>query len=412
MKIAVVGAGISGLGASIIVGTKHEVHLYESESRLGGHAHTVDLQTAVGPVSADVGFLVYNELNYPQLTAFFKYLGVDTVNSDMSLSIQSAGGFEWAGNNINSVFGQRSNLFRPSFYSMLWDILRFHREAKNNLELSRRHAWSLGELLRERKFSLNFSDNYLLPMGAAIWSTPEDKMLEYPADTFLQFFINHKLLQVAGRPQWKTVKGGSRHYVEKAKQKIAHLHLGEAVLAVENLGSEVLLSTKLGSEKFDKVILATHAPTSLSLLKNPKGAERELLNAFQVEKNRSSLHQDKALMPRRKRCWASWNAFASKQGPAVLTYFLNQLQPLGTEDHYFLTLNPNRKISGELANFSYDHPRFTREAIRMQRALKSIQGISNIYYAGAWTGYGFHEDGLSSAVRVGELLDCGAPWIV
>ena len=174
----------------------------------------------------------------------------------------------------------------------------------------------------------------------------------------------------------------------------------------------MLLSTKLGSEKFDKVILATHAPTSLSLLKNPKGVERELLSSFQVEKNRSSLHQDKALMPRRKRCWASWNAFSSKQGPAVLTYFLNQLQPLGTEDHYFLTLNPNRKISGELANFSYDHPRFTREAIRMQRALKSIQGISNIYYAGAWTGYGFHEDGLSSAVRVGELLDCGAPWII
>lgn len=259
MKIAVIGGGISGLGSGVILSPHHEVHLFEAGDRLGGHAHTVDIQEAAHlSVPVDTGFLVFNELNYPHLTAFFRYLDVRTVDSDMSLSIRTtASDLEWAGTNLNSIFGQKKNLLRPSFLRMLREILRFHREAESNLVLSRRHGWTPAELFRERDFSPDFCAHYLIPIGAAIWSTPEKAILEYPADTFLTFFLNHKLLQVNDRPIWKTVVGGSKKYVQKARALISRVHLGHEVLAVRRDQTGIVVRTAQGESRFEKVIFAT-----------------------------------------------------------------------------------------------------------------------------------------------------------
>jgi len=414
LKIAVVGGGISGLGTALILSREHEVHLFESDKRLGGHAHTVEVQEDGAAIPMDTGFLVFNELNYPHLTAFFRHLNVDTVDSDMSLSVRVASiGLEWCGTNLNTVFGQRKNLLRPSFYRMLRETLRFHREASDNLGLARRHAWTLGDLLRERSYTKEFSAHYLLPIGAAIWSTPERGMLEYPAETFLSFFLNHKLLQVNDRPVWKTVKGGSVCYVNKVKALLPFVHSGHKVLSVKRNNLGVLVRTTAAEGRFDRVVLATHAPVSLSLLADPTEAESKVLGAFQVLPNQGVLHRDARAMPETRRCWSAWNVTAQGREDRVsLTYHLNRLQPLQSKKQYFLSLNPPTPFSDQLGEFSYDHPHFTTDAIRAQREIPNIQGIGGVYFAGAWTRYGFHEDGLLSAVKVAELMRCPLPWRV
>jgi predicted NAD/FAD-binding protein len=411
MKIAVIGGGISGMGAAVILGVSHEVHLFEADSRLGGHAHTVEIADPSGPVPLDTGFLVYNELNYPQLTAFFRYLNVETALSDMSLSVKSEKtGLEWCGTNLNTVFGQRRNLVRPSFIRMLLDILRFHREAEANLALSRRHGWSLRDLLREGAFTPELAADYLLPIGAAIWSTPEKRMLDYPADTFLAFFLNHKLLQVNDRPVWRTVRGGSIEYVKKARELIPHLHLNEPVRKVTRETAGIRLATDKGELVFDRVVFATHAPITLRLLQDASLEERSVLGAIGVEGNKAVLHRDSTAMPRTRRCWSAWNVSAGVEKHVSLTYHLNRLQPVKSESQYFLSLNPLRDPRDVVGTYQYDHPVFNREAIRAQGELLKIQGKGGVYFAGAWTRYGFHEDGLRSAVNVARLIGEDAPW--
>lgn len=415
MKIAVLGAGISGIGAAWLLAQKFEVHLFESESRLGGHAHTVRVQESDRSIPVDTGFLVYNEGTYPNLIGFFETLGVETAESDMSLSIQVKNkNLEWSGTNLNTVFGQRLNLLRPRFYKMLLEILRFSKEASTNLVLSRRHAWSLGDLLRERKYSREFSTDYLLPIGAAIWSTPEGRMLEFPAATFLTFFINHKLLEVNNRYQWRTVKNGSINYVERAAKQIPHIHLSTPVTAVERSGDKVFVKTVNGSQEFDKVVMATHAPITAKILKFESEREESILKSFQYEENQTILHTQSDFMPKRKLCWSSWNVLGTQSNDrdhkVSLTYFLNKLQPLQAKQDYFVTLNPNQPISSQLREFQYSHPQFDQKAIRAQRDLPSIQGNGGVYFAGAWSRYGFHEDGLLSAVNVADLLGVPIPW--
>lgn len=415
MKIAVVGSGISGISAAWILSGVHEVHLYESEGRLGGHAHTVDVSEGEKKIPVDTGFLVYNELTYPNLIGFFHELGVETIESDMSLSIIAKDkGLEWAGNNLSSVFGQRKNLLNPGFLWMLIEILRFGREAEKNLALSRRHAWTLGELLNQRRYSQRFIDDYLLPIGGAIWSTPEGEMLSFPAETFLSFFMNHKLLQVNDRPKWRTVKNGSRQYVEKAAKKISHIHLNAKVTSVERKGEKVSVTANGVTQDFDRVILATHAPVTNAILKNKTKKEEEVLSAIHYEKNETILHSDVTFMPAQRRCWSSWNVLGTgKSGYAEkvsLTYNINFLQSLPTKTNYFVTLNPHSKVNRPIQDFSYEHPKFDQTAIRAQRAVESLQGNGGVYFAGAWTRYGFHEDGILSAVKVAELLGVKAPW--
>jgi predicted NAD/FAD-binding protein len=417
MKIAVIGAGISGVGAAWILSQNHEVHLFESEKRLGGHAHTFNLDEDGKNVPLDVGFLVYNEVTYPHLKAFFKHLNVETVDSDMSLSVQvKEKGLEWSGTNLNSVFGQRRNLLNFRFYKMLFEILRFGREAEENLALSHKNGWSLSDLLREKNFSREFSFDYLLPIGAAIWSTPETKMFDFPAETFLRFFINHQLLQVNNRPVWRTVKNGSIQYVQKAAAKIAHVHVSTPVLSVERRDLKVIVQTQSESMEFDKVVFATHAPLTAKILKAQSAQEARILSSFKYEANRADLHCSSLVMPRKKLCWASWNVLghnnSTHMNKVSLNYYLNRLQPLPTEKDYFLSLNPPNPISESLQEFTYSHPQFDQAAILAQRDLPSMQGNGGVYFAGAWTRYGFHEDGLLSAVNVAEQIGVSTPWKV
>ncbi len=415
MKIGVIGAGISGLSAAWLLSKKHEVHLFESENRLGGHAHTYSVKEGASTVPVDTGFLVYNELTYPNLTSFFKALNVETVDSEMSLSIQvSDRNLEWSGTDLNSIFGQRSNLLKPNFYRMLIEIMRFGREAEHNLMLSARHAWTLGELLANRRFSKRFLTDYLLPVGAAIWSTPEFKILDFPASTFLTFFMNHKLLQVNNRPIWKTVKNGSIQYVQKVAAEIPHIHLSSEVVEVERIGGKVNVKTNSGTFEFDRVIMATHAPITMNLLKLQSDQEKKTLSAFKYEANRTVLHTDSSLMPQNQRCWSAWNVYGrtnlQAESKVSLTYYINRLQPLPSANNYFVTLNPNNEIDCAIKQFSYSHPLFDQNAIRAQRELASIQGNGGVYFAGAWSRYGFHEDGLLSAVKVAQLFNVEIPW--
>lgn len=415
MKIAVVGSGISGLGSAYLLGQQHEVHLFESADRLGGHAHTVTVTEGQNFVPVDTGFLVYNELTYPHLIAMFKKLGVETIASDMSLSVQvKEKDLEWSGTDLNSVFGQRKNLLNFRFYRMLSEILRFHREADANLKLSRQNHWSLRDLLKQRNYTAEFCHDYMIPIGAAIWSTPEKKMLDFPAESFLTFFLNHRLLQVNDRPVWRTVKGGSVEYVTKISRHIPHIHLGEAVLEVERINGKVVLRTFNDSFEFDRVVMATHAPITQKILKNKTPLESEVLSSIGTELNRAILHCDDREMPKNKRCWSSWNVVGStnheNERKVSLSYHINRLQSLPTSNNYFVTLNSSQELNSVIREIDYQHPIFDQRAIQAQKLIPEIQGIGGVFYAGAWTRYGFHEDGLLSAVKVAEKMGIGTPW--
>lgn len=415
MKVAVVGAGISGLGAAWILSQKYEVHLFEAAPILGGHAHTAFVDEGEAKIPVDTGFLVYNELTYPNLIAFFKALDVETAESDMSLAIRTGHkNLEWAGTNLDSVFAQRKNLFKPRFIKMLLDIRRFHLESEENLVLSRRFKWTLGELVHRGRYSQEFRRDYLLPIGAAIWSTPEVKMEDFPAETFLTFFINHKLLQINNRPVWRTVKNGSIQYVNKVAEKIPFIHTGTPVHQVERMNGKISVQVPGEQLWFDKVVFATHAPITLKILKTDNDKEKEILSAVQTRGNRTLLHQDEGLMPGLRKCWSSWNVFSSsdenRASDISLTYYINKLQPLATRNNYFVTLNPRTAVGKVLREFNYEHPQFDRRAIDAQAELPLIQGQGGVYFAGAWTRYGFHEDGLLSAVKVAELLGVKPQW--
>lgn len=417
MKIAVVGSGISGLGASLLLGQKHEVHLFESDNRLGGHAHTSTIQQQGESLNVDTGFLVYNDLTYPHLKAMFQHLGVETIASDMSLSIQEPNvGLEWAGDNLNTVFAQRRNIFNPRFYRLVFDILKFHKSAESNRDLARVNRWTVEDLFRHQKYSAELKEWYILPMIAAIWSTPEKSMLDFPAETFLTFFINHKLLQVNDRPVWRTVKNGSVNYVGKIAERLRHIHLAEPVIRVKKSFQALELTSTRQTYTFDKVIFATQPSVTQKMLAPTSSEISRLLTKFRSEKNQAHLHKDRSFMPNSRRCWSSWNVQAnlksSLSSKVALTYFLNRLQSLKTRDNILLTLNPERKPNESIFQVEYDHPVFDQPAIDAQSEIPAIQGIDGVYFAGAWTRYGFHEDGLLSAVNIAKHFDIQPPWSV
>lgn len=415
MKIAVIGSGISGLGASYLLSQKHEVHLFEADKRLGGHAHTSKISTGGNEVNVDTGFLVYNDLTYPHLKSMFKHLEVNTVGSDMSLSIQIPHvNLEWAGDNLDTVFAQRKNLFKPRFYRLLLDIVKFHKNAESNRELSRLKKWSIAEMLKNQKYSEELTEWYILPMVAAIWSTPEKQMMNFPAETFLTFFINHKLLQVNDRPVWRTVKNGSINYVDKIAARLEHIHLNEATVQVKKDGEHLRVCTSEREYLFDKVVFATSPSITRRILAVENSAADVILKCFSTIKNSAFLHTDENFAPKSKKCWSSWNVKAnfktSQQDHVSLTYYLNRLQPLATNEKLLLTLNPPKTPKNLLLQANYEHPMFDQLAIDAQKEIPHIQGVNNIYYCGAWTRYGFHEDGLLSALKVAELLDIHTPW--
>ncbi len=411
MKIAVIGAGISGLGSAYILSSKYEVDLYEKDNRLGGHARTTKVQDEDKIFGVDTGFLVFNEPTYPLLTKLFKQLNVKIEKSDMSFAFWNRDkNIAYNGSSVKGMFAQKRNFFSISHYKMIKDILTFNEEAIKDLkELNDNLDKTLGEYIS--KYSNAFKQRYILPMGAAIWSTPSEEMNDFPARTFLTFFKNHGLLGIDSHHQWLTVSNGSINYVEKIKEKInGNIFLNSDVIKIKRVENGVYLIHENGNETFyDKVVLAMHAPEALEILdEDATPKELEILSAFKYKENSAVLHNDNNILYPNKKMYAAWNYTSStnQRNTVTLTYWINTLQNLKTKKDYFVSLNETQNINNVLEKISYEHPQFTQKAILMQKRKHEINGKNNTYYAGAYWRYGFHEDGLLSANEVGKLLGC------
>ncbi|MFM0401312.1 NAD(P)/FAD-dependent oxidoreductase [Paraburkholderia aspalathi] len=417
-RVAVIGAGISGLASAYLLARNHQVTLFESAGYVGGHTNTVDVTLEGHTHPVDTGFLVFNDRTYPNLIALFAELGVESHPSEMTFSVSlDEGRLEWAGTSLNTVFAQRRNLFSPTFIGMLRDIMRFNSSAQSNLDLAIETRASMGELLTAGGYGGAFQRHYLLPMAAAIWSSATADILAFPATTFLRFCLNHALLQVNRRPQWKTVVGGGREYVRRIVGTLDDVRIGTAVKGVRRDADGVDVFTDKGTERFDALVLATHAPASLRLLDHDADQdERSVLGAVRYQPNVAVLHTDTNLLPRRQRVWSAWNYLGSRAvdgtHPVCVSYLVNQLQPLPFRTPLVVTLNPvTQPAPGtELRRFVYDHPLFDLAAIDAQHRLPLLQGKRRTWFAGAWTGYGFHEDGLKSALRVAADFGASPAW--
>lgn len=412
LKIAVIGSGVSALSAAWLLSQRHQVTVYEKADRLGGHSHTVTAAAQTGDVPVDTGFICFNEATYPNLIALFEHLGVETRETDMSFAASLDGGrFEYA---APGLFAQRRNVFRPRFWSMLREILRFYRVAPLDLAGQDDPDLTLGAYLKQKGFGEAFQNDHLLPMAAAIWSSPAHTLLDYPAEAFIRFCQNHGLLQLAGRPRWRTVKGGSRTYVERLARSLNDIRLNKAVIAVQRGTDRVTVLDSQGDrDSFDHVVIGTHADQALGMLMGPTAMEQEILGAFRYSRNLAVLHTDAGLMPRRRRAWASWNYIGAEDGLCV-TYWMNRLQGLPGQD-LFVTLNPPRppKPNTLLRSEIYEHPIFNPAALKAQKQLWALQGQGRVWFCGAHFGSGFHEDGLQSGLAVAEQLGgVRRPWSV
>lgn len=417
--IAVIGTGISGLSAAWLLAKGHDVTVYEADGRVGGHSNTVDVEVGGRRIAVDTGFIVYNEPCYPNLTALFDHLGVETAATDMSFAVSiDRGRLEYAGSDLAGLLAQPSNLVKPRFWSMIADLLRFYREAPRDLPTM--GEISLGDYLEAHRYGRAFRDDHLYPMAAAVWSTPSAEVGLYPAAAFVRFCENHGLLRLTGRPVWRTVKGGSREYVARLTASFRDRILTSTpVVAVRRDGAGVeIVDASGGRRRFDEVVIATHADRALALLEAPSDDERRLLGAFRYSKNEAVLHSDPALMPRRRAAWASWNYLSdAREGDRALsvTYWMNRLQPLGPAPDLFVTLNPLREPDPRLVHrrIAYDHPLFDAATGRAQTASWSLQGVNHTWFCGAHFGAGFHEDGLQAGLAVAEDLGgVRRPWSV
>ena len=420
MKIAIIGSGIGGISTAWLLSPSHEVDLYEAEPWLGGHTRTIDVDCGAGPFPVDTGFQVFNRRTYPNLTRFFEHLGIDATDADMSFSVQVRdAGIEWSGTSLDTVFAQRRNVANPRFLRMLSDVVRLSRDADRLLADPTVAELTVGQLMRREGYSDEFTDWYLIPMGDAIWSMPPGDMLEYPASTFLHFCDNHGLLHILGKPMWLSVRGGARRYVEAASKTFSgEVFENEPVESVLRGATGVRVSTATRANEYDAVVLATHPPESAAILGGEMTpAERDVLGAFKYWPNEVAIHTDESFMPRSRRAWASWNWYSEgsdmTKAMLMLTYRINSLQELpGGTPTVMETLNRDHEpVAGTvLAELLFMHPMYSREAVAAQSLVSSIQGVDRIWYAGAWTRYGFHEDGILSGVRIAESLGAVVPW--
>ncbi len=424
MKIAIIGSGVAGMGAAYALSHKYDVTLYERDERFGGHANTATVEIEGEEIAVDTGFIVYNEVNYPNLTALFAHLGVPTKQSDMSFGFSMKGGqFEYACDNLDKIFAQRLNALKPSFWSAFRDVMRFIKIAPAQLHSGEIGDISLGDWLKREGFGELFRDGFILPMGGAIWSTPTDQITDFPAKNLLTFFDNHDLYTgLSAAIQWRTVDGGSTAYVSRIIDHLgARAKTGKAATSVRRLGGKVEITfADGGRDVADHVVFACHAPDACALLDAKDPEEAEVLGAFRTTQNTAILHRDPSLMPKRKKVWSSWSMITDDickskdlaDEPVSLTYWMNRLQTLPTKHNIFVTLNAQRRPDPALtlAEYSYAHPGYDSRTFKAQARLDDIQGSGGVWYAGAWTGWGFHEDGLKAGLRVAEALGARPEW--
>ncbi|MCS6984302.1 MAG: FAD-dependent oxidoreductase [Leptospiraceae bacterium] len=409
-SLAIVGSGISGLGCAYYLKDKYNIKIYEKEDYAGGHSNTVDVREKEKTLPIDTGFIVFNKITYPLLVQLFEELGVSYQESDMSFSFYHEDSqLQYHGSSLNGLFAQRINLLRPAYYRFLLEIHRFNQQAPKHLpELS--PEITLGDYLKRERYSSDFIEYFLIPMGSAVWSTPAELMFSFPASTLIRFFHNHGFLGLNTQYQWYTIQGGSREYVRLLREAIAKkqgrdVFLKTPVRHIESDGKKIKLYIKNKSELFDKVILACHAPDALKIIKKPSPLQQELLSAFRYHKNLAVLHHDESVMPPLKRIWCSWN-YRRKGNLTSTVYYMNRLQKLKTQINYFVSINDYRKISPAkiIKTIEYEHPLFDSKAILYQNRLHELNKKGPIFFCGAYFRYGFHEDGLWSAKVLSERL--------
>jgi len=424
MNIAVIGAGISGLSAAYYLGARHQVTLFEAEGRIGGHTNTIEVPLAGAEgqtVPVDTGWIVYNGINYPNLTALFDELDIQTRPTSMSFGVSLADGeYEWKGSdNLLTVFAQASNVFSARHIRMLLDILKLNRRCNALIKAGHLPAGTLGEFLTQAGFSPWLSSRYLLPMAGLIWSCSPKKAMEYPAADFMRFFDSHSLFTTTDQPTWRTVIGGSHAYVKKLLARfMGEIHLNTPVTRIRQDGAGALISTAAGEQHFDAVVCATHTDTTLQMLVDANAQEREILSGIPYNKSRCVLHTDESFLPKRRHAWASWNythpVDEVHDQPISGSYWMNKLQGIAGPTNYIVTLNPQREVAKEkvLYDVVYEHPHYGPRSVMTHQRLPEIQGRRGIWFAGAWTAYGFHEDGLKSGLRAVQGIDahCLPAW--
>ena len=403
-NIAIIGSGISGLTSAYLLSKYHNVHLYEKNDYIGGHTHTHELNENSNKLNVDSGFIVYNENTYPNFIKLLDTLKVERQHTEMGFSVKSdIGDFEYAGNSLRSFFAQKSNILKPKFWKMTFDIIRFNKIANNDHE--KKINLSLKEYLNKYSFSKSFTKNYILPMGAAIWSTSPKLMLDMPAYFFIRFFKNHGLLKIADRPQWWVIKNGSNQYVKEIiKPFINHIHLNSKIDTISRKGAKVYIGIKNKIKEYDSVVISTHSNQALNLLSDPTTDEKNILGNIKYQKNTALIHTDVSILPKRKLAWSSWNYLINQDSNQLvtLTYNMNILQNLKSNKTYCVTINNTKKLNPDkiIKEIIYHHPLFTESSVKAQKQKAIICGLNNTYYTGAYWGYGFHEDGVNSALDV------------
>jgi predicted NAD/FAD-binding protein len=416
-KVAIIGTGIAGMGCGYFLHGRYDLTFYEQESYVGGHTRTVTIDEEGLPVPIDVGFIVYNEVTYPNLTRLFRELNVSAINSSMSFSVQHVpSGLEFSGSGINGLFGQRRNLFKPSYYHFLSQINKFNKESPEVLEVPKYLNSTVNEYVGEKGYGEEFLSRYLIPMGAAVWSMPPEEMLNFPAATLVRFFKNHGFLGLNTQHQWKTVSGGSWTYrdllIAPFREQIC-VSLG-AVCVIRGVRKVTVVGSDGSRREFDKVIFACHADQALGLLEHPDDLELRVLGNFRYQKNSGTLHTDSGVMPRARRLWSSWNYRIDRRSDGTMApstvYYMNSLQQLPGKRDYFVSINDPGMVRNEqiLRKFEYEHPVFSREAVRTQLDLPKLNTNGLVYFCGSYFGYGFHEDAFTSALNVSRMLT-GAP---
>lgn len=420
-KIAIIGSGISGLVCAYFLNKNYQIKLYEKNDYVGGHSNTVEINYDNKKIAVDTGFIVFNHQTYPHLTEFFKLLNIKYQDSKMSFAVKiDKPSLEFAGTNLNGVFAQRKNIFNWQFIKMLRDILKFNKVASEILEKKYDTSYSMSQFLDDLKVGNYFRQYFLLPMASAIWSTPLNKIGNYPAISFVRFFKNHGLLTINDQPQWYTVSNGSRQYVQKVCQEFNDkISLNDEVISIyQNSTKKWIVESKKGQEIFDAVVIASHADDALKFLKHPTDLQNEILGSFSYQKNLAVLHKDQNVMPVNKNAWASWiyscnNSVKNDNlNNLSVSYWMNNLQNIDNSYPLFVTLNPNIEIkkSDIFAQFEYNHPIFDEKAVKAQSQIDQIQGIDNIYFCGAYQSYGFHEDGIASGIKLLNKMNIKTPW--